>query len=76
MGGPKAWKEMQQRQKKLQCGWDVECPQPNSDDEVAESGKKKGFYADYDTNPQSINEMEMEEPNNGPEDNEEVNDQL
>jgi hypothetical protein len=74
MGGPKAWKEVQQRQKMLQCGWDGDRPQPNSDDEVTENGKNKDIYADYDIDLESMNEKEMGEPNYGSKDNEDVSD--
>jgi hypothetical protein len=51
MGGPKAWKEMQERQKECRSGWDTESlPQPDSE--------KRDLYAEYDIDPETANERE------------------
>jgi hypothetical protein len=60
MGGPKAWKEMQQRQKEFQNGWDTEPQpqQPDSDDEDAQDVEKRDLYAEYGIDPETANEKE------------------
>jgi Swi5-dependent recombination DNA repair protein 1 len=59
MGGPKAWKEMQKRQKEFQNGWDAE-PQKqlDSDDEDGPDAEKRDFYAEYSIDPETANEKE------------------
>jgi hypothetical protein len=59
MGGPKAWKEMQERQKGFRSGWDTEPPpQPDSDDEDGRDVEKRDLYAEYDIDPETANEIE------------------
>jgi len=58
MGGPKAWKEMQDRQKDFQNLWDAEPQQqPDSDDEDADVDvEKRDLYAEYDIDLETANE--------------------
>lgn len=61
MGGPKAWKEMQQRQKEFQEGWDAEPQQePGSEDEDGDEKyvEKRDIYAEYDVDAETANEKE------------------
>ena len=59
MGGPKAWKEMQKRQKDFRSGWDTgPPPQPDSDDEDGRDVEKRDPYAEYDIDPETANEKE------------------
>jgi hypothetical protein len=74
MGGPKAWKEMQRRQKEFQNGWGEERPQPNSDDEAADEAEKRDFYAYYDVDPETVNEKKAREANKDPEGDGDEND--
>lgn len=59
MGGPKAWKEMQERQEEFRSGWDTEpLPQPDSDDEDGQGLEKRDLYAEYDIDLETANEKE------------------
>jgi hypothetical protein len=59
MGGPKAWKEMQQRQKEFQNGWDAEPQQElDSEDEDGKYVEKRDLYAEYDVDAETANEKE------------------
>jgi hypothetical protein len=64
MGGPKAWKEMQERQKEFRSGWNTESlPQPDSDDEYGQDVEKRDLYAEYDIDPETANEKETRRGN-------------
>ena len=66
MGGPKAWKEMQQRQKEFQKGWDAEPQQEPDSDEGEDDWKcaeKRDLYAEYDVDAETANEKDAREGN-------------
>jgi hypothetical protein len=63
MGGPKAWKEMQERQKEYQSGWDTDPPQSFSDDEDGPDAEKRDLYVEYDIDPETTHEREAREGN-------------
>jgi len=57
MGGPKEWKEMQERQKQFRSGWDTESPpQSDSDDGDGLDVEKRDLYTEYDIDPETANE--------------------
>jgi Swi5-dependent recombination DNA repair protein 1 len=59
MGGPKAWREMQERQKEVRSGWDAEpLPQLDSDGEEGKDPEKRDLYAEYDIDTETANEKE------------------
>lgn len=59
MGGPKAWRESQQRQQEFLAQFNEEPPpQVNSDDEDAGDGEKRDLYAEYGVEPETENEKE------------------
>jgi hypothetical protein len=71
MGGPRAWKEMQQRQKEFQKGWDAEPQQePDLEDENGDGKyvEKRDLYAEYDVVAETANEKEARGGNSSLED--------
>lgn len=61
MGGPKAWKEMQRRQKEFQEDWGAE-PQQEPDSDSEDGGgkyaEKRDLCAEYDVDVETANEKE------------------
>jgi len=61
MGGPKAWKEMQQRQKEFQKGWDAEPQQElelNDEADGSQYVEKGDLYAEYYIDSEMANEKD------------------
>lgn len=70
MGGPKVWKEMQDRQRKFQGGYDEEPQhhtQPVSGDEDLPEVEERDLYAEYGE-PETENEKEARGGNEADED--------
>ncbi|PMD61330.1 uncharacterized protein K444DRAFT_611572 [Hyaloscypha bicolor E] len=59
MGGPRAWKEMQNKQQEFQNSWDQEEQTNNDsqdDDGEGKDMEKRDLYAEYDIEPETENE--------------------
>jgi len=59
MGGPRAWKKMQNKQQEFQNSWNQEEQTNNDSEDDDGEGKdveKRGLYAEYDIEPETENE--------------------
>ena len=63
MGGPRAWKEMQKKQKEYQNSWDQEELDANNDsgNEEGKDVEKRDIYAEYSIDPETENEKSQRE---------------
>jgi Swi5-dependent recombination DNA repair protein 1 len=58
MGGPRAWKEAQQKRHEYQNSWDQDEQQTNNneDDDEGKDTEKRDLYAEYDIDLETENE--------------------
>jgi Swi5-dependent recombination DNA repair protein 1 len=59
MGGPRAWKDMQNKQQEFQNSWNQEEQTNNDSEDDDGEGKdveKRDLYAEYDIEPETENE--------------------
>jgi hypothetical protein len=66
MGGPRAWKEQQKRQAEFQNTWDQDEQLNGNDNDNEEDGEKndaetRDIYAEYDVDPETVNEKGQRE---------------
>lgn len=70
MGGPRAWKEAQDKQKEFQNSWNQEEPPKNNDDDDDDDDddgrermdvEKRDLYAEYSIDPETENEKAQRE---------------
>jgi Swi5-dependent recombination DNA repair protein 1 len=58
MGGPKAWRQAQQRQQEFLAKFNEEPPPQVDSDEQAGDVEKRDLYAEYGVEPETENERE------------------